>query len=90
MRFQTRQAYCSVRKNIFITLIDIGLSKTLLILGFVLDKFGLLSCRLLGNIPMTIGLILMIFFRSKYCLILGIELIAFAGMIINNTYKNCI
>ena len=71
-----------LEKNIFITLLDTELSNTILTLGFVLDKFGLLSCRLLGNIPMTIGLILMIFFRSKYCLILGIELIAFAGMII--------
>ena len=51
-----------------------------LIFGFVLDKFGLLACRITTGVPMTLGLILMIFYDVSNALVLGLELIAFAAL----------
>jgi len=56
------------------------------VFGLILDKFGLLSGRIFTAIPMTIGLIMMIFYSNRLSLEFGTYLIAISaiGTLITN------
>ena len=40
----------------------------------------MLTCRIFTGIPVTFGLVLMIFYKNGFCLIAGLELLAFAAL----------
>ena len=52
----------------------------MIVLGYVMDKFGLFTCRLITSTPLTLGLILMIYYEHRKSFVLGVELLALSAI----------